>query len=247
MNKILLALFAAMLAASASAQTESLAFQARAFETAAAADIQPFILEDSFAGVPACGVLDIKTIRAWTLEEAADLAKPCLKAVGEKYQATLDLRGGFLTAAAEGQPAQPGLLLKTDLVPGSKPHRDLLASLSRRDGRLLGHKVRVLARGEVEPASVSAVQEALKQCIMTTVVRDIQTSADFVKIYGRCLTKNPDLKIDEIRAGAGLTVTLKTEQSDKGVEALNGFVTVNAGKGPVQVMIIAYGAQVAMP
>ena len=37
------------------------------------------------------------------------------------------------------------------------------------------------------------------------------------------------------------------KQDPKTVEALNGFVTVNAGKGPVAVMIVAYGAQVAMP
>ena len=80
-----------------------------------------------------------------------------------------------------------------------------------------------------------------------TVVRDINTSADFVKIYGSCLTRNPALKIDELRPGAGLTVNMKTEQDPKTVEALNGFVTVNAGKGPVSVMIIAYGAKVAMP
>ena len=224
-----------------------LAIGARGFEASVAEAIQPFILEDSFAGVGACGVLDIKTIRAWTLDEASDLANPCLKAVGEKYQASLILQGGFLRASALGQPAKPGLLLKTDLIPGSKPHRDLMSSLARRHNELLGHQVRVLVRGEVAPASISIVQDALKQCIMTTVVRDIQTSSDFVKIYGRCLVKNPDLKIDEIRPGEGMTVTLKTGQTDKGVEALNGFVTVNAGKGPVQLMVVAYGAQIAMP
>ena len=247
MKNIFLTLAAAMLAVSASAQSESLALSARSFEASAAEAVSPFILEDSFAGIGECGVLNIKTIRAWTLDEAADLANPCLKAVGTKYQATMILQGGFLSASSLGQPAKPGLILKTDLVLGSKPHRDLVASLARRHGELLGHQVRLLTRGEVAPASVSAVQEALKQCIMTTVVRDIQTSSDFVKIYGRCLVKNPDLKIDEVRPGAGMTVTLKTEQSDVGVEALNGFVTVNAGKGPVQLMVIAYGAQVAMP
>jgi len=247
MNKLLLALAVATLAASASAQTESLAFQARAFETAAGEGLRPFILEDSFAGVGACGILDIKTIRAWTLDEAADLAKPCLKAVAENDGIRMELQGGFIAAATAGHPPVTGLILKTDLVPGSKPHRDLLASLARRDGRLLGHKVRVLTQGEVLPESVSTVQAALKQCIMTTVIRDIQTSADFVKIYGGCLVKNPDLKIDEIRPSAGMTVTLKTEQPEMGVEALNGFVTVNAGKGPVQIMVIAYAARVTMP
>jgi len=247
MNKILLAFAAATLAVSASAQSEILALRARAFEAQAAEDVQPFILEDSFAGVGECGILDIKAIRAWTLDEAADMANPCLKAVGAKVSATMVLQGGFLAASTEGRPAQTGLILKTDLIPGSKPHRDLVASLARRRNEILGHQVRLLTRGEVAPAAVSAVQAALRQCIMTTVVRDIQTSEDFVKIYGRCLVRNADLKIDEIRPGAGMTVTLKTEQTQKDVEALNGFVTVNAGKGPVQIMVVAYGAQVAMP
>src|SRR5205823_5715790 len=117
--------------------------------------------------------------RAWTLDEASDLAKPCLKAVGAKYSAEMTMQAGLLSVASEGRPIKPGLILKTDLIPGSKPHRDLAASLERRRGQLLGHQVRLLTRGEVAPSAVSSVQEALKQCIMTTVVRDIQTSADF--------------------------------------------------------------------
>lgn len=247
MNKLLLALAAATLAVNAAAQSESLSARSRAFEASAEDVVSRVTPVDVFAGVGECGNLDIKTIRAWTLEEAVDLANPCLKAVGLKVQASLTLQAGFVSAAEAGQPAQPGLILKTDLVPASQAHRDLVASLGRRHNELFGHPVRVLVRGEAAPASVSAVQGALSQCLMTTVVRDIQTSADFVRIYGKCLTKNPDLKISEIRPGSGLTVTLKTEQAPQGVEALNGFVTVNAGKGPVQVMIVAYGAQVAMP
>lgn len=247
MNNLFLALAAATLSVTASAQTESLALQARAFEANAAAAVALVAPADAFAGVGACGTLDIKSFRAWTLEEAADLANPCLKAVGAKYQNTMVLQAGFLTAATESRPSTPGLILKTDLVPGSQAHRDLASSLARRQNEILGHPVRLLLRGEVAPASISAVQAALRQCIMTTVVRDIQNSGDFVNIYGRCLTRNPDLKIDEIRPGEGMTVTLKTEQAPAGVEALNGFVTVNAGKGPVQIMVVAYAAQVAMP
>lgn len=248
MNKIFLALCVAVLAAaSASAQSEALALSARAFDASAAAAISPFVLEDSFAGIGACGILDIKTIRAWTLDEASDMAAPCLKAVGARYSAEMSIKGGLLALATESAPVKPGLILKTDLIPGSKAHRELVASLERRHNELLGHHVRLLTRGETAPTSISAVQAALRQCIMTTVVRDLQTGADFVKIYGSCLTRNPDLKIDELRAGRGLTVSMRTEQDSKGVEALNGFVTVNAGKGPVSVMIIAYGAQTARP
>jgi hypothetical protein len=248
MNKIILSLALAGLAASAAhAQSETLASGARDFEAQAEAAILPLRPADAFAGVAECGTLDIKTLRPWTLEEASELANPCLKAVGAKYSAALELEGGLIETATQGSPMKPGLILKTDVVRGSKTYSDLVTSLERRAGRLMGHRVLLLTRGEVAPSSVSAVQSALKQCIMTTVVRDISTSADFVKIYGSCLTRNKDLKIDEIRPGSGLTVNMKTEQDAISVEALNGFATVNAGKGPVTVMIIAYGAQVAMP
>jgi len=247
MNKLLLAFAAATLAVSASAQTESIALQARAFEANAAALIGRVAPEDAFAGVGECGTLDIKTIRAWTLEEAADLASPCFKAVGSKYGSAMVLKAGFLTAASLGNPAKTGLVLKTDVAPGSKAHRDLASSLARRGDEILGHQVRLLTRGEAAPASVSAVQSALGRCILADVVRDIQTSGDFVKVYGKCLTRDPELKIDEIRPSAGMTVTLKTGQTPAGVEALNGFVTVNAGKGPVEVMVVAYSAQIARP
>ena len=246
MNKIFATLSIVVLAAAAAAaraQTEAFS----AFDAQAAEAVRPFVLEDSFAGIGACGILDIKTIRAWTLTEASDMANPCLKAVGLKYSAEITMQGGLLSAASEGRPARPGLILKTDLIPGSKAHRDMAASLERRRGELLGHRVLLLTRGEAAPSSVSAVQEALRQCITTDVVRNIRSSADFVKIYGSCLTHNPDLKIDELRAGEDFTVDMKTEATESGVEAMNGFVTVNAGTGPVQVMIVAYASHSAMP
>ena len=238
MKKISLPLAFLVLAVSAHAQN---------FEDTVSVAVKTFAAEDVFADVPACVVLDTKTIRPFTLEEASDLANPCLKAVGQKYQAQLTLQAGLISAATEGRPAKPGLLLKSDVTPGSKTHRDLASSLARREGRVLGHQVRLLTKGEAPPASVSSVQQALSQCILSTVVRDIQTGSDLVKTYGTCLTRNPSLKIDELRPGEGLTVNIKTGQTPAAVEALNGFVTVNAGKGPVQLMIIAYSSQDTLP
>ena len=247
MNKIFLAVVLASVAASASAQSESAAFGARAFEAQAEAAVVPMAPADAFAGVGACGVLDIKSFIPWTLEEASNLANPCLKAVGQKYAAVMVLQAGELSAAAVGRPAAPGLILKTDLLLGSKGYGELAASLERRGNRILGHPVLLLSRGETAPAAMSAVQGALRRCILPDVVRPIDSGADFVKIYGSCLKHDQDLKIDDLRAGAGFTVEMQTEQSNKSVDALNGFVTVNAGKGPVQIMIVAFGAQVAMP
>ncbi len=232
------ALLALALAANVSAQS---------FETQIEDSLRPFVAEDAFANVPACGVLDIKTIRAIALDEAADMVKPCLEAVARNYSATAAAEPGFLSAPQSGRPGQSGLLIKTDLTAGSKGHRDLVASLSRRDGRLLGHMTKVMTRNETAPAAASALQKAIDGCMLLTVVRDIRSGEDFVKVYGKCLTRDESLKITEVRPAEGLVVTLKTSASGAQVESYNGFVTVNAGKGPVQVMVVAYGANVYLP
>lgn len=232
------ALLVLALAANASAQS---------FETQIEDSLRPFVAEDAFANVPACGVLDIKTIRAIPLDEAADMIKPCLEAVARSYSATAAAEPGFLSAPQSGRPGQAGLLIKTDLTAGSKGHRDLMTSLSRREGRLLGHMTKVMTRNETAPAAASALQKAIDGCMLLTVVRDIRSGEDFVKVYGKCLTRDESLKISEVRAAEGLVVTLKTSASGAQVESYNGFVTVNAGKGPVQVMVVAYGANVYLP
>lgn len=221
--------------------------RAQSFETQIEDSLRPFILEDAFAEVGACGVLDIKTIRPFSLDEAADLVKPCMDGVAAKYAAKAVTEAGFLSAPQSGLPGKAGLLVKTDMTAGSKAHRDLVASISRREGRLLGHLTKVLTKDETAPAAVSVLQKAIDGCMLLTVVRDMRNGHDFVKIYGKCLTKDPALKINEIRPGDGLSVTLKTDADDAQVTAYNGFLTVNAGKGPVQVMVMAYGPQVHLP
>lgn len=238
MKKNLLVLVALIAAVSARAQS---------FETQVADALHPFVAEDAFAGVGACGVLDIKTIRQFNLDESTDLIKPCMDAVAKKYAAKATIEAGFLSAPQSGQPGKTGLLIKTDMAAGSKGHRDLLAGLARRQGQLFGHTVKVLTKDEITPASVSTLQKAIDGCMLLTVVRDVRSGEDFVKIYGKCLTRNPDLKITDIRAAEGLAVTVKTDAGGAQVEAYNGFVTVNAGKGPVQVMVVAYGSQIFLP
>ncbi len=238
MKKNLLVLVALIAAVSARAQS---------FESQVVDSLHPFVAEDAFAGIGACGVLDIKTIRPFNLDEASDLVKPCMDAVAKKYAAKAITEPGFLSAPQSGQPGKAGLLVKTDMAAGSKGHRDLVSGISHRQGRLLGHPVKVLTKDEVTPAAVSTLQKALDGCMLLTVVRDVRSGDDFVKIYGKCLTKNADLKITEIRPSEGLAVTVKTDATGAQVEAYNGFVTVNAGKGPVSVMIVAYGSQVYLP
>lgn len=238
MKKIFLVLVALIAAVSARAQS---------FETQVADSLHPFVAEDAFADVGACGILDIKTIRPFNLDEASDLVKPCMDAVVKKYAAKAVTEPGFLSAPQSGMPGKAGLLIKTDMAAGSKGHRDLAAALARREGRLLGHLAKILTKDEVAPSAISTLQKAIDGCMLLTVVRDVRSGEDFVKIYGKCLTRNPDLKIKEVRAAEGLAVTVKTDATGAQVEAYNGFVTVNAGKGPVQVMVAAYGSQVYLP
>ncbi|UPT73276.1 MAG: hypothetical protein M0D55_15505 [Elusimicrobiota bacterium] len=239
MIKLLLVLVTAATASFASAQS---------FETQIEDSLRPFVAADAFAEVPACGVLDIKTIRPIALDEAADMIKPCVEGVAKLYAAKAAAEPGMLSAPQSGKPGQSGLLIKTDLTAGSKGHRDLVASLSRREGRILGHMTRVMTKNETAPAaSASVLQKAIDGCLLLTVVRDIRSGEDFVKVYGKCLTRDESLKIKELRAAEGLVVTLKTAASGSEVEAYNGFVTVNAGKGPVQVMVVAYASNVFLP
>ncbi len=225
----------------------SISANAQSFEDSTGAAIKPFVTEDAFAGIPDCGVLDIKTIRPIGLDEAQDMIKPCVDAAAAKYSAKLKAEAGFISAPQSGKPGQTGLLLKTDVVAGSKAHRDLSLALKRREGRLLGHQVRLMTKSETAPSAVSTLQKAIDGCMLLTVVRDIRSGEDFVKVYGKCLTREPSLKIKEIRAAEGLAVTVKTDADGSDVEAYNGFLTVNAGKGPVQVMVVAYGAQIYLP
>ncbi len=242
MNKLFLTLAAAAaLAVPARAQqAESLASGAAAsFEARLAAAPRPILPEDVFAGVPACGVLDVKTIRAWTLQEAADLAAPCLKAVGAKVGASLDARPGFLASGVAGAPALPGLLLASTVAPGSMLQHEIEYSLARRGGRLLGQPARLLVRGELAPMAVSSVQPALSRCFMADVVRELKSGDDFVKYYGSCLRRDPELGISGLTGGRDLTVTVETSRAPREAAALNGFVVVNPGAGPVRVMIVA--------
>lgn len=207
---------------------------------------QPVAAVDAFADVDACGILDIKTFAPIPLDEASEMAAPCVDATLRKYSASGELKKGFLpSVSADGD--RRGLLIKTDLPLGSQGLRDLQAAVDRREGRILGHRVRVLRLGEVEPAAVSALQNALSTCMMPTVVRDVRTGDDFVRIYGRCITGNQSLKINEVRGGDGLSIIVQTSADRLAMESYNGFITVNAGRGPVTLMVQAYGMRVALP
>jgi hypothetical protein len=235
-------------AASPAAAGVSEAFRASAASFDAGVEAaQPAPAADAFAGVGECGILDIKSFRPIPLDEASDMAAPCVAAVLAKYHAAGELKVGFVLDTAQDGQDRSGLLLKSDLPLGSQGLRDLQRGLELRDGRLLGHRVRVLRRGELEPASISAIQGALQSCMLPTVVRDLRNGDDFVSIYGRCLTRNAALKINDVRGGDGLSIIVQSDADGPTLSSYNGFVTVNAGRGPVTVMVQAYGLRIALP
>jgi hypothetical protein len=158
MNTLSLLLALAAAPASAAGFSESLWLGAASFEAAVEA-AQPAPAADAFAGVPECSILDIKTFMPIPLDEATDMAAPCVRAVLARYSATGELKRGFVGASTDADRA--GLILKTTLPLGSQGLRDIAHGLSLREERLLGHRVRVLRQGELEPASTSALQAAL--------------------------------------------------------------------------------------
>ena len=100
-----------------------------------------------------------------------------------------------------------------DAAIGTSLVRDMNFAISFRNGKLLGHPARV-SRGQVQmlaaSAAGSAVQAALRRCLLPMVVRTIGSSEDFIHFYGHCITQDPALKVSEIRPAAGqaLAVTL---------------------------------------
>jgi hypothetical protein len=220
--------------------------RAQSFESQIIDSLRPYMAEDTFADVGACGVLDIKTIRPFNLDEASDLVKPCIEAVARKYGAKAVAEAGFLSAPQSGLPAKAGLIIKTDLNPGSEGHRALVSAISRREGRLLGHMAKVMTKDEAPITSASALQHALNSCTVLAVVRDIRSGEDFLKIYGKCLSKNPELMIKDIQAAEGLAITVSADAPVARVDSYNGFLTVNAGKGPIQIRVIAFGSGVSV-
>ncbi len=241
MNKILLAFAAAAaLASSSSAQSETLALQARGFEAAGAAMTDGFFLRDSFGGVPECAIIDAPAFRAWTLSEARERLAPCFDAVAQRYQSRVAVVIGFV-ADAQGGPAKAGLLLETGLVPGGMADRALSVSIARRGGRLMGQPVRVLTRGEMALAPVSAAQASVERCVTVDVVRPIRDARDFLSIYGRCLTGDSALGIAALKSAGGLAVAVTAQSAS--AAALNGYVTADAGTGPVRVLVFVDGSR----
>jgi len=194
---------------------------------------------DAFAGLAECRILDARTIRPYSLEEAVAAVGPCLAAVSRRYGEGVSAMAGVVEAAP-GKPPVMGLLIETGPAAVTSPMlRDLSHSLSLRNALLLGQPAKVSREAE---ALRSPVQEALDKCVVPMVVRAIDSSEDFLRFYGRCIRQSEPLKVQDIKPAPGrkLAVIILSAADEPTVRSLNGKVCVNTGCGPVEILVLAY-------
>lgn len=202
--------------------------------------IQLYLPTDAFAGLAECSVIDARTIRAYSLVEAAQIIKPCLAGVSRRYNAQTEIAAASLA----------GIEIKTGAAGFGTPiYKDLAHALSLRGGKILGHPARVLNKSQSDAASRSVVQDALDRCILPMVIRPVQSSEDFIRIYGGCITRDPALKIKEIRPARGhrLSVTILTDVEAAAIDSFNGLISVTGDQGPVSIMVMAYAQNFNLP
>src|SRR5688572_22125259 len=152
---------------------------------------------DAFSGVEACRVLDARFVKAPTMEEAVKLLTPCVESVSAAYGAKISIRQGTPVSPENEMGIQVQMLL-IEVPQGttitSAVMKDLNRALSVRNSRLLGHQAMVV---RAEPQITA--QQALDNCVLPTVVRDIQSGADFIKFYGVCLKNTKEFQIVEMQ------------------------------------------------
>lgn len=199
-----------------------------------------YLPTDAFAGLEECSIVDAKTIRAFNLIEAAQIIKPCLASVSRRYNVKTEI------AAA----AVAGIEIKTGAAGFGTPiYKDLTHALSLRGGKLLGHPARVLNKSQIDADSRSIVQNSLDRCLLPMVIRPVQSSEDFIRIYGGCIIQDSSLKVKEIRPARGhrLAVTILTDVETPAIESFNGVISVTGDNGPVQIMVMAYAQNLNLP
>lgn len=95
----------------------------------------------------------------------------------------------------------------------------------------------------------NAAQSALDRCILPMVVRKVESGADFIRYYGGCLNRAPELKIKALKQSPGhrLGVLVLSAAEKPALDRLNGSVSVNTETGPVKVLLMAYSETVYLP
>lgn len=242
-------LFAVVVAAGvASAQENTFRIQPVDLGSEVHTALRTFSAQDAFAGLAGCAVLDARMIQPLDLSQAEAMLAPCLKELTARYGVAVSVRRAAQAQDGGFSVQIEGLIIT---VPSYIPvthaaYRDLSKALAARDGRLLGHPA-WLRRATPQEESVSALQTVVDSCVQMLMIRKIETGADFIGAYGRCLRQEPSLMIKDLRAGQGLSVNILTAAPELQARAYTGLVTVVSEEGPVAVRILAYGEQIALP
>lgn len=256
--KTLIAALLAIPALAFAGPSENLASTSRQLFTAALTDIpaanKPLLPQDAFMGIESCAIVDAKPIRAFSLPEVYKHLGPCMKEVSKRYQAAVNVKIGVVQTAANADESDVfGIIVwvPASAFPGTPLHRDLSRALMLRKGRLMGQPASLRRENEAESSARSYIQESLDKCFLPTVIRPLNTGADFVKYYGRCITQDKELQITQIQPSTDpdrtLAVVVVTAGDEGMVESLNGFVTVNGGMGKVNVAVFANPAVLHLP
>lgn len=245
----LAALFAAT--AASAQQVMPISYQPEPdFDLVVTRTVRAFQAKDAFDGLEECRVLSAIPIRPFTLDEAISMIKPCLSQVSTRYGAAVTAKKA--AAAPEGglAPQVQGIVLRipTTVNLTNPLIRDLNQGIKSRNGRILGHPAMVRIEDDAKPA-ISAAQAALDNCLMTAVIRPVETSEDFIRYYGHCITQAQALKVTELRPSPGhkLGVIALCHGDKSLVESLNGYVAVSGEEGPVKVMVLAYPQMIYLP
>lgn len=92
-------------------------------------------------------------------------------------------------------------------------------------------------------------QDALDACLIPTIVRKIESGADFIRHYGGCLAQQRSLRVVEMRQSPAqkLGVILLSQAERPVVARLTGPVKVVAENGPVEIQLVAYSNPVYLP
>ena len=261
MNQGLIAALAVFAAAAVNAQ-EVPVFRylpEPAFETIVAKSIEPLKSKDAFAGLAECAVVDARTFKPVTSAEAEQMLAPCVQGVSKRYNQPVRVermaqqKEESMGVQIEGLALYvPEHVAVTDAL-----MRDLNHALTARGGRILGHPVvvrRAPLPSENKPAfgpglqTKSALQNTLDGCMHAQVTRRIESSEQFIALYGRCIILDSKLRVSDVRPAAGrpLGVTLQSGADDTVVRSLNGLVRVDAENGPVVLSVVAYSERVAL-
>jgi hypothetical protein len=195
----------------------------------------PFQAKDAFAQAGSCGIVDAKTIRPFTIDEAISGLQPCLFDLSSIYEVRLALKVDADGLVIEAESAAAGMSLLRDLGYG----------LQGRQNRLLGYPVKV--RRGLTAVRQSRVQAMVDGCITTMALRRIDSGADFLQVYGGCLSRERSIKAVRPSEGQKLGLTLLVAGEQPEVESLNGIVRVPSLDGMVELLVVAYPEKIALP